>query len=224
MPEYTAPKFDIDAVKQNLQSLVPNGFPQLRMQNGTYDIMSYWEKGELNRLDIDTQNIGDLIGIKTAQDFIKNILVLSKRYRHKFTGHLKLSVKVENGEIISLYKEDSRHLNNSMPELNKIIPASYTPNPFLDLKNGLFSISTRWKGGDMKEAIVDTKLVKEDLLIDIETGIELLAQKIRCNRKFFSGRRSFVIRMKGGNIKTVIYSEGNFIINKRTTNNKKYQK
>lgn len=206
----TEKKFDANLVRDCIAQLIPKGYPQKKMTAGTYNIRSVWKIGKLKRVDLDEQNISDILGLKHSEEMLKAILINSRRLREKFTGHLELSAKLEEGKIISLYKKDSLQVNVPDAMIKKLIPSNFL------IDEGLIELVSVWRQGDLKEIMIGESTLPKDKLMDRETEIERILYTIRRSRKYFSGRRKFIIKLKNGKVKSVLYKEGNFIIAPRS--------
>lgn len=104
--------FDGDLIKQCIFKIVPKDYPQTRIIDGAFVVESYWKHGELKRVDIDQQNVTDIVDLMDVETAFETILTNAKRYRRNFTGKLKLTVKMKNKEIESLYRDEGNFIIN----------------------------------------------------------------------------------------------------------------
>lgn len=104
--------FDQKLIKNCIYKLIPEGFPQERLENGVFVIKSHWKSGDLKRIDIDKQNITDKIDKLTAETAFETLLTNSKRFRYNFSGKIDLTITVKDKELESLYWEPGNFIIN----------------------------------------------------------------------------------------------------------------
>ena len=110
--------FDSKLIKQCIFRIVPKDYLQTRFTDGVFVVESYWKHGELKRVDIDQQNITDVVDLLDVETAFETMLINAKRFRRNFTGKLKLTVKMKNKEIESLYRDEGNFIINK-PFLKK---------------------------------------------------------------------------------------------------------
>lgn len=110
--------FDSALIKQCIFKIVPKEYPQTRIVDGAFVVESYWKHGELKRVDIDQQNVTDIVDLMNVETAFETMLINAKRFRRNFTGKLKLTVKMKNKEIESLYRDEGNFIINK-PFLKK---------------------------------------------------------------------------------------------------------
>jgi hypothetical protein len=104
--------FDPKLISQCLFKIIPKDYPQTRITDGVFTVDSFWKHGQLKRVDVDQQNITDIVDLLSVETAFEDMLTNAKRFRRNFTGKLKLTVKLKNKEIESLYRDEGNFIIN----------------------------------------------------------------------------------------------------------------
>ena len=212
--------FDPRVIKKCVYEMLPEGWPQKRLKTGVFIIESFWKNGSLNRIDVDGQNVSDHIERMDVETALETLLVNSKRFRRNYTGKIKLTVKIKDEVIISLYKEDGNFMpfdpKTIQEQVYAILPDEY---PQKRLENGLFVIEIFWKHGEVKKIDVDQQNITDVINIE-KTGksLEVLLTSSNRFRRNYTGRMKFTVKTKSKEIVSIYKEEGNFIITESTIN------
>lgn len=96
-------KFDAEFVKKEIRKLIPEGFEQERMENGRFISETKWKAGVLKKVMIDEQDVTAKIDQAKVAGAIINVLKMSNKFRRFYTGTIKFTVTIENGEIAAIH-------------------------------------------------------------------------------------------------------------------------
>ena len=215
--------FDPKIIKKCIYDILLEGWPQKRVKTGMFVIESFWKNGSLNRFDIDGQNVTDHIDKMDTETALEQLLINSKRFRRNYSGKIKLTVKIKDGEIISLYKEDGNYMPFNPDDIDKyvenIIPEGW---PQKRLNNGLFVIEIFMKHGEIKKIDIDQQDLTEVNVSKLEKDFEDLLTASKRFRRNYTGRMKLTVKKKNDKIISIYKEESNFIITEPTTNNGRY--
>jgi hypothetical protein len=104
----TFTKFSPDFIKQTINDLIPDGFAQKRISEGTFQIETFFKKGLLTKFQIDNQDLSSKINQKTTQK-IESILKMAGKLRFKFTGKVQFIITRRQG-LTNLYRMESNFI------------------------------------------------------------------------------------------------------------------
>jgi translation initiation factor IF-1 len=219
----SANPFDPKIIKKCIYDTLLEGWPQKRVRTGMFVIESFWKNGSLNRFDIDGQNVTDLIDKMNTETALEKLLINSKRFRRNYSGKIKLTIKIKDGDVTSLYNEDGNFIPFSPDEIDKyvenIIPEGW---PQKRLDNGLFVIECFMKHGEIKKIDIDQQDLIEVNISKLEKDFEDLLTASKRFRRNYTGRMKLTVKKKNNKIISIYKEEGNFIITELTNNNGRY--